>query len=225
MGVVARLADITNNLQDLSYLNRDLSKTIAIDTHAPHVQLQPENAIVLPKWSGSRADPNTNDLVALIPFLEYIAGMSIEDVRKVLESYKGTHIPTEFHRRETLAREAFNKKLAEERAKSPRGGSAWGGLTGMLGMKASPQMGIPGQPSVAEGFAQGKMLSDQMREQGQRNYEALEREIRENGDKWLKDMEAEEKKAQEEQMKHMQSGVLGFFGGTPPPAAPAVQQK
>ena len=196
-----------------------------VDTHAPHVQLQPENAIILPKWSGTRNDASTNDLVALIPFLEYIAGMSIEDVRKVIQSYEGTHIPTEFHRRETLARDAFNKRLADEKAKSPRGGSAVGGLASMLGLKTSPQMAIPGQPSMAEGFAQGKMLSDQMREQGQRNYEALEKEIRENGAKWLKEMEEEEKKAQAEQMQGMQAGVLGFFGGgsgAPPPATPTT---
>lgn len=149
--------------------------------------------------------------------------MGIDDVRKVLKSYEGKHIPTEFHRRESLAREAFNKKMSEEKAKAPRG-SAIGGLAGMLGMKPSPvMMSIPGEPSVAEGFAQGKMLSDQMRERGQRNYESLEKEIRENGSKWLAEMEAEEKKAQEEQMKSMQSGMFGFFGGgagTPPAPTP-----
>jgi len=65
-------------------------------------------------------------------------------------------------------------------------------------------------------------LSDQMRERGQRNYEALEKEIRENGAKWLAEMEAEEKKAQEEQMKSMQTGMFGFLGGgggSPPPPA------
>jgi import inner membrane translocase subunit TIM50 len=33
---------------DLSYLNRDLSKVIIIDTNAKHVRDQPENAIILP---------------------------------------------------------------------------------------------------------------------------------------------------------------------------------
>lgn len=150
--------------------------------------------------------------------------MGIEDVRKVLKSYEGTHIPTEFHRREQVAREAFEKKMAEGKAK-PRG-SALGGLASMLGMKPTPiMMSIPGEPSVAEGFAQGKMLSDQMRERGQRNYEALEKEIRENGAKWLAEMEAEEKKAQEEQMKSMQSGMFGFFGGGSTPPSPAAPGK
>ena len=54
-------------VKDLSYLNRDLANTIIIDTVPDHVQLQPENAIILPKWSG---DPKDKNLIALIPFLE-----------------------------------------------------------------------------------------------------------------------------------------------------------
>ena len=54
-------------VKDLSYLNRDLSKVIIMDTDPEHVALQPENAIVLPKWKG---DPSDKDLVAMIPFLE-----------------------------------------------------------------------------------------------------------------------------------------------------------
>lgn len=54
-------------VKDLSYLNRDLADTIIIDTDPEHVSLQPENAIILPKWTG---DPKDRDLVAMIPFLE-----------------------------------------------------------------------------------------------------------------------------------------------------------
>ena len=54
-------------VKDLSYLNRDLANTIMIDTVPDHVQMQPENAIILPKWSG---DPKDKNLIALIPFLE-----------------------------------------------------------------------------------------------------------------------------------------------------------
>lgn len=54
-------------LQDLSYLNRDLSKVISLDTDPEHVSTHPENAIVIPKWKG---DPKDVGLVAMIPFLE-----------------------------------------------------------------------------------------------------------------------------------------------------------
>jgi len=71
-------------VKDLSFLNRPLDKTIIIDTKSAHVKNQPENAIVLPKWTGDPKDPHAKDLVALIPFLEYIASMGTEDTRKVL---------------------------------------------------------------------------------------------------------------------------------------------
>lgn len=134
--------------------------------------------------------------------------MSIDDVRKVLKSYEGKHIPTEFHRRETLAREAFNKKLAEE--KSRKGGSVWGTLSNGLGMKPQLQV-MPG--GAGETLQHGKMFSDQVREQGLKNYEHIEREIQLHGEEWLKEAEKEEKKMQEESMKSMQSGMTGMFGG------------
>ncbi|KAF2186701.1 NIF-domain-containing protein [Zopfia rhizophila CBS 207.26] len=196
-------------VKDLSYLNRDLSKTIILDTNPAHTKLQPENAIILPKWTGQ---PQDKGLVALIPFLEYIGTMGVNDVRTALASFEDKDIPAEFARREARAREAFNKQLAEEKAKKPKH-SAVGWVTKSLGLKQQPQGLLVGEQTASEGFEQGKMLSDQIRERGMKNYEALEKEIRENGEKWLKEMEAEEKRAQEEAMKGMKSGVFGWLGG------------
>ncbi len=53
--------------QDLTFLNRDLSKVVMLDTDPDHVSLQAENAIVIPKWKGN---PRDKGLVAMIPFLE-----------------------------------------------------------------------------------------------------------------------------------------------------------
>lgn len=171
---------------------------------------QPENAIVLPPWKGER---NDRGLVSLIPFLEYVATMGITDVRTALKSFEGKDIASEFAIREKKTREAFHKQLEEEKARKPRR-SGMTALAGALGMKPStPQGGLlVGEESAAEGFAKGKMLSDQIRERGMKQYEMMEKEIRENGEKWLKEMAEEEKKAQEEQMKSMKSGLFGFFG-------------
>lgn len=194
--------------QDLSYLNRDLSKVILIDTVKAHAKLQPENAIILPKWKG---DLHDNELVSLIPFLEYAGTMEFEDLRKVIESFEGTHIPTEFSHRESIARENFQQQLAEERAKRPRR-SFVGSLGTALGIKPMGA-GFDGMElSMVEGFDQGKTYQDQVRERGQRQYEMIEKEIRENGDKWLKEMAQEEEKMKEESMKGMKSSVLGAFG-------------
>ena len=79
-------------------------------------------------------------------------------------------------------------------------------------------MVIPGEPTTAEGFAQGKTLADQARERGQRGYEQLQAEITKNGQAWLDEMKAEEKKMMEEQMESIKSGMslsslFGFGGG------------
>lgn len=192
-------------------MNRDLSKVILLDTVQSHAKKQPENAIVLPKWQG---DVKDKELVSLIPFLEYIPTMAYSDVRKAIASFDGTHIPTEFARREAIARKKFQEQLAEEQTKRPKSGLA--ALGSALGIKSGGMMMMtePGEQTPAEAFAQGKMLQDVARERGVRNYEALEKEIRENGEKWLKEEAAHEEKAKEEGMKAMKSGFTSWFGGS-----------
>ncbi|KAH6662562.1 hypothetical protein B0J14DRAFT_553830 [Halenospora varia] len=198
-------------IKDLSYLNRDLSKVIVVDTKSSHTQRQPENAIILKPWEGQVAD---KDLVGLIPFLEYIHTMAYTDVRKALKSFEGKHIPSEFARREAIARQKFEAELAEEKKKRPKHSGA-GFLANALGIKPQGMMVTdPNELTPSEAFAQGKMLQDLARERGQRNYEMLEKEIRENGEKWLKEEAMHEEKAKEEGMKAMKSGFMGFFGGS-----------
>jgi mitochondrial import inner membrane translocase subunit TIM50 len=202
-------------LQDLAYLNRDLSKVMIIDTDAKHVRGQPENAILLPKWTG---DPKDNDLVALIPFLEYIHTMQYGDVRKVLKSFEGKNIPTEFARREAIARAEFEKQLeAQGVKKKQKSASGLGFLGSALGLKPSSvnMMAMPDEPNASEAFSQGKMIQDIARERGQRNYEFLEREIRENGEKWLKEEAAMMEKANKEAMNSVMSGFSGWFVSPP----------
>lgn len=186
-------------------MNRDLSKVILIDTKEEHARLQPENAVILEKWRG---DPKDKKLVAMIPFLEYLAGMGVDDVRAVLKSFEGTDIPIEFVKREKAMRDRFQKELAEEQKRRPRSGI--GVLASALGLKSTRT--LDGEQSPSEGLAQGKMLWDQIRERGQKNYEMIDREIRENGPKWLEEMAAEEEKFKEEQYNQMKGSFFGFFG-------------
>lgn len=137
--------------------------------------------------------------------------MGFNDTREVLKSFEGTHIPTEFARREAIARERFQSQQAGERAKRPRR-SGVGMLGNALGIKPMGT-GLDGmEQSLSEGFEQGKTYQDQVRERGQRQYEIIEKEIRENGDKWLAEMAQEEEKMKAETMKGMKSSFLGFFG-------------
>ena len=203
-------------VKDLAYLNRPLSKTLIIDTHAPHVKNQPENAIIIPKWSGDPKDEHTKDLVALIPFLEYVATMGTEDVRPVLASFKNTAIPEEFARREAIAREKFNRELTTSNAGRPKrslGSLAKGfGISGGGGGMGGGMLTADGK-SVSDGFREGKMLSDQIREQGQKQYEFIEKQIRENGAQWLKEEEEEQKRMMEAQVKDMKKSTFSWFGG------------
>lgn len=150
--------------------------------------------------------------MALIPFLEYIHTMQYADVRKVLKSFEGKHIPTEFARREAIARREFNKQLAEKsKNKKPSGMGALGNLLGLKPSKMSMTMPVDGEQDPLEAFSQGKMIQDIARERGQRNYLALEKEIRENGEKWLKEEQLAMEKAQQEAMNSMMGSFSGIF--------------
>jgi mitochondrial import inner membrane translocase subunit TIM50 len=142
----------------------------------------------------------------MIPFLEYVAMMGFDDARKVLKSFEGTYIPAEFAKREKLLREKFEARLAEERKKKPT--RSVGGIASMFGVKS--QVAPDGTDPNA--LAEGEMLWDQIRKRGQKQYELNEKRIKEEGQKWLDDMAAEEKKVQEESLKSMKGSFLGFFG-------------
>lgn len=147
----------------------------------------------------------------MIPFLEYVATMGFNDTREVLKSLQGTHIPTEFAKRESVARERFQKQLAEEKSKRPRR-SGFGMLGNALGIKHMGG-GLDGmEQTLSEGFEQGKTYQDQVRERGQRQYEILEKEIQENGEKWLKEMAEDEEKIIKESAKGAKLTFMSFFG-------------
>jgi len=201
-------------VKDLSYLNRDLSKVIIIDTKAKHVRNQPDNAIVLPPWKG---DPTDKGLVNLIPFLEYIHTMQYADVRKVIKSFEGKDIPTEFARREAIARKEFQAKQLAHKHKHGSGVGALGNMLGLNPSNMNMMVSPDGEQNPAEAFAQGKMLQDVARERGQRNYMELEKQIRENGEKWLKEEAAMMEAAQKEAMSSMMGSFGGWFGGSNPP--------
>eukprot|EP00658_Telonema_sp_P-2_P041836 TRINITY_DN2996_c0_g1_i2.p1 TRINITY_DN2996_c0_g1~~TRINITY_DN2996_c0_g1_i2.p1 ORF type:complete len:297 (-),score=76.13 TRINITY_DN2996_c0_g1_i2:120-1010(-) len=72
-------------IKDLSRLNRDLNRVIMIDDNAEHVQDQPENAIVIPKFTGDNSDMV---LLQLIPLLKGMFDKDVQDVREEIERYR-----------------------------------------------------------------------------------------------------------------------------------------
>lgn len=162
-------------IKDLSLLNRDLSKVVIIDPDQDCYSMQPENALPVEKWTGSKDD----GLIKLIPFLEYLATSHTKDVRPVLASFKDrNHIPEEFAIREQKMREEW--KASQERKKSND--------------FFSTILGIP--PSLR---GAKKMPLDLIREQGQRNYLHMYNYLKENGDKLLKEEEEKTKELMADQ--------------------------
>lgn len=99
-------------VKDLTYLNRDLSKVILLDAHPEHASAQPQNAVILPKWTG---EPRDKGLVAMIPFLESIAIYKTPDVRPIIEAYQGKDIPIEYAKKEAEAKQKYVEEWENNR--------------------------------------------------------------------------------------------------------------
>ncbi|KAK5939297.1 mitochondrial inner membrane protein required for protein import [Knufia obscura] len=190
-------------VKDLSYLNRDLKKVVMVDSDSHAVKKQPENAIVLPKWTG---DPKDTTLIDLIPFLENLANLGYQDTREVLKSFEGKDIAVEFDRRQKLLRERWEAQQAEKRKNRRGGGFSLGSI---FGSKPKPQDGMQ---SIHDAEAEGKMYSDIIRERGHEMYQRLNKHLEVEGPKIVAEREALEKKMQDEAMANMKSGMFGWFG-------------
>lgn len=173
------------HIKDLSKLNRDLSKTFIIDNDDNAIKLQPENAIKLNKWDGKSDD----ELIKLIPFLEYLATQQIKDVRPILASFKDkTKIPEEFNERVAKLRADF------ERDQAKKSGSF---LNSILGLPSAKQ----------------KFPLDLIHDEGVRNFTHFQKLIKEEEEKMkqqaelpketfkLKDLVEGNLPSQEEMMK------------------------
>jgi len=158
----------------------------------------------------------------MIPFLEHLAMMSQTgtagtpvDVRKILKSMEGKDIPIEYARREAKLRDQFERDLTEHKKKSSK--SAGSMFMKGLGLNAQKQGMVLGDQNISQGMAEGKMMIDMYRDFNRQNYDHLDKQIRENGDQWLKEMADEEKKMQEAQLKDMKAGAFGWLGGSTAP--------
>ncbi|TGZ83827.1 NIF-domain-containing protein [Ascodesmis nigricans] len=184
-------------VKDLNYLNRDLKKVIMLESNPDAWSANPDNTIKMKPWKGEK---NDKELVALIPFLEYIAALNVDDVRDVIRDYDGTHIPTEFARREAKLREELRKQLPQKKkGKQP---PAW--LLTAVGMK----------PKEEKEEEDVKTFMDMVRERGQQTYIETQRHIMEHKE----EMEREQKKAEKEMADQMKTSLSKIFTeGLPKP--------
>jgi len=134
-----------------------LSKVVAIDTNPDHLSLNPENAVIVPKWKGDKG--TRAGLVNLIPFLEctfnsrssfvrlladFFCAVAIaihrpDDVRPILKAYQGKDVALEYSKFEA----EMKRKQIEQWEKSGGGksvvsnaGGSW--LSRLMGAVRSP---------------------------------------------------------------------------------------
>ncbi|KAG2129760.1 HAD-like domain-containing protein [Suillus clintonianus] len=187
-------------VKDLSYLNRDLSKVILLDTHPEHVSSHPENAIIIPKWTGA---PGDKGLIAMIPFLESIAIYKSADVRPILQAYAGKDIPIEYAEKEA---EAKQQHIDEWKSKAR--GLSKGGFT---------LSGMFGGPSEISRSPIPLTYLEQKRLEAQRQYKEEQSYIMTHKDEFERLLE-EDRQAMAREMSGSLWGVLDAMGGKKPDA-------
>lgn len=74
------------HVRDLSKLNRDLRQVLFISANPDAYAFQPENALKVKPWDHSTQDTT---LLDLIPFLQMVQEVHVDDVRDVVRSYDG----------------------------------------------------------------------------------------------------------------------------------------
>ncbi|KAL8590109.1 hypothetical protein ACOMHN_034340 [Nucella lapillus] len=112
-----------NHIKDLACLNRDLSKVIMVDWNASATQLQPQNTLLVRKWSGNDED---RTLIDLAHFLKTIATSEVEDVRKVLEYYSQFDDPVAaFKENQRKLQEEQERMAVEMKQKEEKKLSGW----------------------------------------------------------------------------------------------------
>jgi len=188
-------------VKDLSYLNRDLSKVVAIDTDPDHLYLHPENAIILPKWTGDKEA--MGGLVRLIPFLESIAIHKPEDVRSILKAYAGKDVAIEYANKEAESKQ----KHIEEWERQGGNKSVVGGFTmsSLFGAKSARQA-IRGPPPT---------YLEVKRSEAQEFYRQEQAYFKSQEPQMKKMMEDE----RERQTKEMSGSLFGMLTGQSGPAA------
>lgn len=182
--------------QDLSYLGRDLSKVIMLDTDPSHTQLQPENSIVLPRWSGN---PKDVTLASYLPFLEAIGINNVPDVRSLITAYKDKDIPTAFAERQAEYKRKHIEEWEKKKQENPLTGFSIGSL---FGISSQSQKSDEPPPTFFEAERKKHMEL----------YEAEKKFFKANEAKMLETMEADRQR----QMKECVPLFSSYIGVTGP---------
>ncbi|KZV78511.1 HAD-like protein [Exidia glandulosa HHB12029] len=210
-------------VKDISFLNRDPSKVVALDTHAEHFSLQPENALIVPPWRGEAGDKG---LIALIPFLESIGIYKPEDVRPILSKYAGKDVAVEYAKQEAEHKRAFLEDWhAKNRGRSmPGAGLSSGGFTlSKLFTRSDNRLGASG-PEPLTYLEQKRLEAQQLYLEEQAYLKKNEGEIKRMMEDDLKERERMARE-QGNSLMAVMGALINGPPGVPPPPAPASGEK
>lgn len=112
-----------HHIKDLSKLNRDLSKVIFLEWDPNGFQLQPENALRVPKWEGDDSDTALVDLAQL---LTMIRTSNVDDVRPIVQFYSEFDNPAKEFRERSL-RMAQSEQTSSKQDGDKNLANAWSG--------------------------------------------------------------------------------------------------
>jgi len=113
--------------KDLYTLNRDLKRVIVVDWNPKTTEENPENALILPKWTGDTSD---RSLISLAQFLQEISSSDVDDVREVLTYYRQFDDPIEAFR-ENQRKLEESSRLEEERKQKEKESSRFSTFSGL----------------------------------------------------------------------------------------------
>lgn len=183
-----------SHIKDLSKLNRDTNKVLIIDTDPNNYKLQPENAIPMKAWDGKADD----ELIKLIPFLEYLATQQPNDVKPILNSFKDKYeLSNEFEHRVEKLKEKFETERKEK-------------MDGNWALK------LLGVSNTGASQAANKFPLDLIREEGEKNYIRFMKMI---------DEEKEKMKIQQEQMSGQTFTLKDYVEGNIPSPEEQLQKQ
>ena len=183
-----------HHVKDLNYLGRDMSKVLVLDRDPANFSLHPDNGIIVPPLTGKADDPG---LVQLIPFLEAVALLNVQDVRAVVRKYGQTGTAEAFRIEQARLR---LQHIADWKAKGGKPTTAAAPSGGFLrGIGAALGFAAPAPTAPLPTFADGAppMHLDLLRARQQRIYADNAKFFAEN----RAAMEAQQKADQEKAMR------------------------
>ncbi|KAJ3086875.1 mitochondrial inner membrane protein required for protein import [Quaeritorhiza haematococci] len=212
------------HVKDLSTLNRDLNKLVAVDPDPKAVELQPDNAITIKKWTGEKGD---RELQKMMTFLEELALMvtylNMPDVRpllKIAKSYDPEDLPNGWQ----LHKDNMRKQFAAERKQQvgASNNSVGGAVSGFLGRLVGKGANL-NETGASIGSSQFQTIFDIIEQAAREERELAKKDLAQMD--VMRQQQVEEQRKIMEDLKNKKLKMWDYMFGNPiPPPGSQPQQ-